>query len=205
MTLNRHEQLGSAGSVEIFRKKSLTALCLKTCIRCWGVREGWVAVQRGGVCISQMIRANSEGTAISGEHQLPSSLPSHNQLKCVRLPLACQTNIFEMTRGFHVFACFKVCERAVRWLHQGRVKDLQWPKSPGSLPNKLPVALNLQHNTTHSATHMYTHRHGCQSHLKEIGSNNTKTLLSPSSLILFFGSVLPELSFQTYRSFRLSK
>lgn len=97
--------------------------------------------------------------------------------------------IFEMTRSFHVLACHKVCERAVCRLRQGRVKDLQWPKAPGSLPNKLPVALNLQHNTTHHntphiAAHMYTRRRACQSHLNEIGSNNTKALFSPSGLIL---------------------
>lgn len=58
-------------------------------------------------------------------------------------------HIFEMTRSFHVLACHKACECAVCRLRQGRVKDLQWPKAPGSLPNKLPVALNLQHTTTH--------------------------------------------------------
>lgn len=95
---------------------------------------------------------------------LPSSPPAHNQLIVRETPLGMsEKHIFEMTRSFHVLACHKACERAVCRLRQGRVKDLQWPKAPGSLPNKLPVALNLQHNTTHHTTPQHTTH--CCSHV----------------------------------------
>lgn len=167
----------------VFLKKSLTALCLKTCIRCWRLCKGRVVCCHGGVCIPFMKRPKSQGAVISGEHLLCGStnrlvfcLPQLHLLHSSFLA-ACKQPVemretpfdmsdkhtFEMTCSFHTLAWHKVRKCTVCWLHLGRVKDSRWPEAPGSLPNQLPVALNSQHNTPHSTVRMYARRCVCQS------------------------------------------